>query len=40
LGHAARDYVVENYDLKTICLPQHLAWVDRLSHLPAVEIKP
>jgi len=40
LGHAARDYVVKNYDLKTICLPQHLAWVDRLSHLPAVEIKP
>ena len=31
LGHAARDYVVKNYDLKTICLPQHLAWVDRLS---------
>ena len=31
LGAQARDWVVRNYDLQSICLPQHLAWVDRLA---------
>lgn len=31
LGAAARDYVVQNYDLKTICLPKQMDWVTRLA---------
>lgn len=31
MGKAARAFVRENYDLKTICLPQHLAWVEQLA---------
>lgn len=31
LGRAARDFVKRSYDLETACLPQHLAWVDRLA---------
>jgi glycosyltransferase involved in cell wall biosynthesis len=30
LGEAARKFVVENYDLKRICLPQQLAWIEKL----------
>lgn len=28
LGRAARDFAVENYDLRTVCLPRQLAWVN------------
>ena len=31
LGVAARDFARENYDLKTVCLPQQLQWIDRLA---------
>lgn len=30
LGKAAREYARAHYDLKRVCLPQQLAWVDRL----------
>jgi glycosyltransferase involved in cell wall biosynthesis len=30
LGHAARENAIAHYDLKTVCLPAQLAWVDRL----------
>ena len=30
LGAQARKTAVANYDLKTVCLPQHLALIDRL----------
>ncbi|HGG05251.1 MAG TPA: hypothetical protein ENK28_07315 [Aliiroseovarius sp.] len=30
LGAAAREFVVENYDLKSVCLPRQLDWVDAL----------
>lgn len=30
LGRNARKFAVEHYDLKTICLPRQLEWVDRL----------
>ncbi|MDJ0822860.1 MAG: glycosyltransferase [Paracoccaceae bacterium] len=33
LGKAARVFARENYDLRTICLPQHLEWVDQLAQL-------
>ncbi|MFW2541190.1 glycosyltransferase [Primorskyibacter sp. 2E107] len=33
LGLGARAFVRENYDLKTICLPQHLDWVEQLAGL-------
>ncbi|NDH88967.1 MAG: hypothetical protein EBY61_10235 [Actinobacteria bacterium] len=33
LGANARQFVRENYDLKSICLPKHLKWVDMLSRL-------
>ena len=33
LGANARAFVRENYDLKSICLPQHLDWVSRLAQL-------
>ena len=32
LGGAARQYICQHYDLKTICLPQQLRWVDALGH--------
>lgn len=35
LGANARAFVRENYDLKTICLPQHLDWVAKLETLDA-----
>lgn len=28
LGRAARDFAIRNYDLKTVCLPRQLAWVN------------
>lgn len=31
LGSNARELIVRNYDLKTKCLPQQLAWVDALA---------
>jgi glycosyltransferase involved in cell wall biosynthesis len=31
LGTAARTHIVRNYDLKTVCLPQQLEWVNRLA---------
>lgn len=30
-GAAARDFVRAHYDLETICLPQQMAWIDRLA---------
>ncbi|MBW3042875.1 glycosyltransferase family 4 protein [Prochlorococcus marinus] len=30
LGNNARDYAKENYDLKNICLPKQIEWVERL----------
>ena len=30
LGHNARAFACENYDLKTVCLPRQLAWVKEL----------
>lgn len=30
LGRAAREYVCQHYDLKKVCLPQQLAWVEEL----------
>lgn len=32
LGRAARKHIVENYDLKSICLPRQLDWVRKLAH--------
>jgi glycosyltransferase involved in cell wall biosynthesis len=34
LGAAARKYIVENYDLSTVCLPRQMDWVDRLAKTP------
>jgi len=31
LGQAARQKVVENYDLRSICLPRLLDWVDAVA---------
>ncbi len=36
LGKAAREHVVKNYDLRTVCLPRQLQWVDTLSKLEPV----
>jgi len=33
LGANARAFVQAHYDLKTICLPKQLAWVERLATL-------
>lgn len=30
LGHNAREFAKTHYDLKTVCLPSQLAWVERL----------
>jgi glycosyltransferase involved in cell wall biosynthesis len=30
LGRRARGFAIKNYDLKTVCLPKQLAWVDAL----------
>jgi len=30
LGQQARQLIVDQYDLKTVCLPQQLAWVNGL----------
>ncbi|MGH1416031.1 MAG: glycosyltransferase [Pelagimonas sp.] len=35
MGENARQFVRERYDLNTICLPQHLDWVERLSKMEA-----
>jgi glycosyltransferase involved in cell wall biosynthesis len=31
MGKAARDFVVRNYDLHSVCLPKQLEWVQRLA---------
>jgi glycosyltransferase involved in cell wall biosynthesis len=31
LGANARELVIKNYDLKSVCLPQQLSWVSRLA---------
>lgn len=31
LGNAARDFAVKNYDLKTVCLPKMLSYINELS---------
>ncbi|WP_324753805.1 glycosyltransferase [Roseovarius sp. Pro17] len=36
LGKAARELMVRNYDLKHICLPRQLAWVDEVMQMPPV----
>ncbi|MFX0545010.1 glycosyltransferase [Roseovarius sp. S1116L3] len=36
LGAAARALMVGKYDLKTVCLPRQLAWVDEVMQLPLV----
>lgn len=33
LGTAARQHVIETYDLETICLPRQLGWIDALARL-------
>ncbi len=35
LGQAAREKIVKQYDLESICLPQQLAWIDQLAAIPA-----
>ena len=35
LGAAARDFVVRNYDLNSICLPRQMGWIDRLAAMDA-----
>jgi glycosyltransferase involved in cell wall biosynthesis len=32
LGHNARVFAQQNYDLQTVCLPKQLAWVGRIHH--------
>ncbi|MCE2679674.1 MAG: glycosyltransferase [Burkholderiales bacterium] len=34
LGEAARAHVVKHYDLKTVCLPKQMAWVESLLETP------
>ncbi|WP_375174247.1 glycosyltransferase [Pseudooceanicola sp.] len=34
LGAAARECIVQNYDLSTVCLPRQMDWVERLSTAP------
>lgn len=34
LGSAARNRMVSTYDRDTLCIPQQLAWIDKLLHLP------
>ncbi|MFX0542767.1 glycosyltransferase [Roseovarius sp. S4756] len=36
IGEAARSLMVEKYDLKTVCLPRQLAWVDEVMQLPLI----
>lgn len=38
LGAAARDHVVQTYDLQSICLPRQIAWVDALAQLPVPDL--
>ena len=33
LGRAARAHVTEHYDLKSVCLPRHIAWVEELGRM-------
>jgi glycosyltransferase involved in cell wall biosynthesis len=35
LGQAARALILENYDLKSICLPRQLEWIDQLYNMKA-----
>ena len=34
LWQTARAHVISQYDLKTICLPKHLSWVNDLAAMP------
>jgi glycosyltransferase involved in cell wall biosynthesis len=34
LGHAAREFALSQYDLRSHCLPGQLAWVQSLRDLP------
>ena len=34
LGIAARQFVLDRFDLEKICLPQQLQWVDALAQTP------
>lgn len=34
LGAAARQLMIDKYDLKTICLPRQIAWVEQVAKLP------
>jgi glycosyltransferase involved in cell wall biosynthesis len=36
LGTAARQHIVDHYDLKRTCLPKHLEWVDQLAKQPVL----
>ena len=36
LGTAARQHIVDHYDLKRTCLPKHLEWVDQLANQPVL----
>lgn len=40
LGAAARVFARENYDLKQVCLPRQMAWVEALAARPAGEARP
>jgi glycosyltransferase involved in cell wall biosynthesis len=31
LGAAARDFAVRHYDLKSVCLPRQMRWVEQLA---------
>lgn len=33
LGHAARAFAVEHYDLQSVCLPRQLDWIERLEKM-------
>jgi len=35
LGAAAREHILKHYDLKSICLPQQLSWIEQLVAMPA-----
>lgn len=40
LGKAARKKIIEEYDLKTICLPKQLEWIDSLAQLESSPVDP
>lgn len=38
LGAAARNHIVQTYDLQNICLPQQISWVEALARLPVPDL--